>query len=78
MSVSDLVVELGRGAPEPGRLRDALARALRDPTLELGYWLPESNEYADVDGRHVNVTPAETRAVTILEQSESREAAKTP
>ncbi len=66
-SVSDLVVELGR-APEPGRLRDALARALRDPTLELGYWLPESDGYADVDGRAVSVTPAATRAVTIVER----------
>ena len=28
--------------PEPGRLRDALARALRDPSLELAYWVPES------------------------------------
>ena len=39
--VSDLVVELGR-APEPGRLRDALARALGDPSLELAYWIPDS------------------------------------
>jgi signal transduction histidine kinase len=65
--VSNLVVELGR-APEPGRLRDALSRALRDPTLELGYRLPESDGYADVDGRPVDVTPAATRAVTILER----------
>ena len=37
--VSDLVVELGR-MPGPGRLRDALSRALGDPSLELAYWLP--------------------------------------
>jgi signal transduction histidine kinase len=65
--VSDLVVELGR-APEPGQLRDALARALRDPTLELGYWLSDSNEYVDVDGRQVSVTPVATRTVTLLER----------
>jgi signal transduction histidine kinase len=65
--ISDLVVELGR-APEPGRLRDALARALRDPTLELGYWLPDSDEYVDVDGQQVNVTPIATRTVTLLER----------
>jgi signal transduction histidine kinase len=65
--ISDLVVELGR-APEPGRLRDALARALRDPTLELGYWLPDSDEYVDIDGKEVSVTPVATRAVTLLER----------
>ena len=65
--LGDLVVELGR-APEQGRLRDALARALRDPTLELGYWLPDSNEYVDVDGKQVSVTPIATRTVTLLER----------
>ena len=65
--ISELVMELGR-APEPAHLRDALARALHDPTLELGYWLPDSGEYADVDGRRLSVTPAPTRAVTMLER----------
>ena len=60
-------MELGR-APEPGRLRDALARALRDPTLELGYWLPDSDEYVDVDGKQVSVTPIAARTVTLLER----------
>ena len=35
VGVSDLIVELGRGL-EPGQLRDAIARSLRDPSLELG------------------------------------------
>jgi signal transduction histidine kinase len=65
--ISELVVELGR-APEPGRLRDALARALRDPTLELGYWLPDSDEYVDVEGKQVSVEPVATRTVTLLER----------
>ena len=55
--ISDLVVELGR-APEPGRLRDALARAFHDPTLELGYWLPESGESPMSTDDRVDVTPA--------------------
>ena len=38
--IGDLLVEL-REPAEPGALRDALARALRDPTLELAYWVPE-------------------------------------
>ena len=37
-AVATLVVELGE-TPEPGRLRDALTRALGDPSLELAYWL---------------------------------------
>jgi signal transduction histidine kinase len=65
--ISELVVELGRG-PEQGRLRDALARALRDPSLELGYWMPASQDYVDVDGRHMSLAPSATRAVTLLER----------
>ena len=39
-AVTELVARLG-GDPRPGALRDALADALGDPTLELAYWLPE-------------------------------------
>src|SRR5690349_3222078 len=39
VGLGDLVVELGN-SPEQGRLRDALARALRDPSLELGTGCP--------------------------------------
>ena len=37
--VGDLVVELDRAGP--GKVRDALARTIGDPTLELALWLPE-------------------------------------
>ncbi len=50
VGVSDLIVELGRGL-EPGRLRDAIARSLRDPSLEVGYWIRDPDEYVDVDGQ---------------------------
>src|SRR6185436_19595375 len=39
-NVSRLLVELD-DAREPGDLRDAIARALGDPSLDLAYWLPE-------------------------------------
>src|SRR5262245_54894262 len=39
--LGELVVELGSN-PEQRRLRDSLARALKDPSLELGYWMPAS------------------------------------
>jgi signal transduction histidine kinase len=51
-AVGDLVVEL-RGEPAPGALRDALARALRDPTLTLAYWLPQFRSWVDERGRSV-------------------------
>jgi signal transduction histidine kinase len=67
VGVSDLIVELGRGL-EPGRLRDAIARSLRDPSLELGFWIRDPDEYVDVDGNPISVVPAAGRAVTILER----------
>ena len=39
-AIGELLVDL-REPAEPGALRDSLARALRDPTLELAYWVPE-------------------------------------
>jgi signal transduction histidine kinase len=74
VGVSDLIVELGNGL-EPGQLREALARALRDPSLELGYWMPDSGEYVDVDGRPIIVKPANGRSVTILARHGRRVAA---
>lgn len=64
-SVGDLVVELERTPPHG--LRDALARGLGDPTLEVAFWLPERLAFADGDGRPVDL-PAEGagRAVTRL------------
>jgi signal transduction histidine kinase len=67
VGVSDLIVGLSEGL-EAGRLRDALARALRDPSLELGYWINDPDEYVDVDGNPVSVVPSAGRAVTILER----------
>jgi signal transduction histidine kinase len=72
--VSDLVVELGR-MPAPGRLRDALARALGDPSLELAYWIDGSESYAGIDGRPVGVETSDERAVTVLERGGRRVAA---
>ena len=47
--VADLVVELG-SLPRPAQVRDAIARALGDPSLELAFWLPEDERYVDADG----------------------------
>jgi signal transduction histidine kinase len=48
--VGALVARLSE-APEPGELRDALADALGDPSLELAYWIPERQQYVDARGR---------------------------
>ena len=74
IGLGELVVELGNN-PEQGRLREALARALRDPSLELGYWMPASQEYVDLEGKQVDVVPTATRAVTILERRGEKVAA---
>ena len=67
LGVSDLIVELSRGL-EPGRLRDAIARSLRDPSLEVGYWIRDPDEYVDVEGSSFSIVPTAGRAVTILER----------
>jgi hypothetical protein len=61
-SVADLVVQIRDPRP-PGTLRDALADALGDPSLEVAYWLPEDNRYVDLRGRPVAVPgPHDTRS----------------
>jgi signal transduction histidine kinase len=74
VGLGELVIELGNN-PEQGQLRDALARALKDPSLELGYWMPASQEYVDVEGKQVDVVPTATRGVTILERRGEKVAA---
>lgn len=65
-SVGDLVLEL-EGTPPTG-IRDALARALGDPTLEVAFWLPERREFVDAAGAPVSLAAAgDTSAVTRLD-----------
>jgi signal transduction histidine kinase len=67
-AVADLVLELG-DTRAPGKLRDALARALHDPSLSLAYWLPERDGYFDVEGRPVEL-PGEggPKTATVVER----------
>jgi len=62
-SVADLLVELGVN-PGPAELQEAVARALRDPSATLAYWLPEFDSYADVDGRQLELEEEPGRATT--------------
>jgi signal transduction histidine kinase len=74
-AVAELVVELG-ATRAPGRLRDALARALNDRSLSLAYWLPERQQYVDAEGLPVEL-PADDgpQVATIVEREGSPVAA---
>src|SRR5499427_3875298 len=71
-AVTGLVVDLGEPAAG-GVLRDRLARALGDPTLVVGYWLPGQRRYVDEAGRPVALPAAGAgRAVTPVEENGQR------
>ena len=65
-AITDLIIDLGR-LPMRGTLRDSLARALGDPSLELALALP-SGSYVDSRGRVLVLpSPGSGRAVTAIE-----------
>lgn len=65
-SVSDLVVELSR-LQVTGSLRDLLARALGDPSVELALALPDGS-YVDGSGSNLTLPATDSgRAVTAIE-----------
>jgi signal transduction histidine kinase len=49
-AVGELMGRLSE-TPRRGELRDALARALGDPTIELVYWLPDDGRFVDAAGQ---------------------------
>jgi signal transduction histidine kinase len=63
--VTDLVVELGE--TRAATLRDALARALGDPSLQVGYWFAEADGFVDAEGRSLALPEAE-QSVTMVER----------
>jgi signal transduction histidine kinase len=73
-AVGGLVVELGTG---PVDLEDSLARALRDPSLRLVYWLPQYAAWTDADGHRVELPDGDraSRSVTMIDRSGDRVAA---
>ena len=74
-AVADLVVDL-RADPGPAELRDALARALRDKSLALVYWLPAYERWADQDGRPVSLTElGPARSTTLIDRGSEHVAA---
>lgn len=74
-AVADLVIELGT-TPPPGELRAALARALRDPSLVVAYWLPDARRYVDFRAQPVRLPDErDGRSVSMVERDGRRIAA---
>jgi signal transduction histidine kinase len=67
-AVGELMARLGE-TPRRGELRDALAQALGDPSVELFYWLPGDERFVDAAGHVVSLPePGSGRAVTKVER----------
>ena len=74
-AVADLVVDLGQN-PTPARLRDALANALGDPSLQVAYWAPGQDRFVDAAGAPMELPEdGAGQAVTMLERDGVPEAA---
>ena len=74
-SVADLMLEIN-DTLQPGALQSALARALRDPSLVITYWLPAPEYFVDADGRPFALPEtSDGRAVTMIERDGRRIAA---
>jgi signal transduction histidine kinase len=62
--VEHYLVELRAGRAAPEATGVVLAEALGDPSLELFFWLPESDEHVDSSGRPALVAPDSRRDLT--------------
>jgi signal transduction histidine kinase len=67
-AVAELVVELSQ-ALTPAEVRDALARTLRDPSLEIVYWLPDRACYVDLSGQAADMSPGPNRKASVLDRN---------
>jgi PAS domain S-box-containing protein len=67
IAVAKLVLDLGE-ASRPEHMRDALRRALGDPSLQLVYWLPERRRWIDAVGWELDLeAESKGRATTTVE-----------
>ena len=74
-AVGELFLDL-RADLAPAELRDSFARALRDPSLTLAYWLPEFGSWSDAEGKSVRLPePGSGRAMTLIDRDGARMAA---
>jgi signal transduction histidine kinase len=69
LAVGPAIVSLGREAAR-GNVLDALRRALRDPSLQVAYWVPEYERYADREGRAIELPTSPGRATTLIDRED--------
>ena len=70
-ALRELVAELSKATRDQD-LRDALAKALGDPSPDLSFWLPDSKEYVDADGSPVDVPEGDPNRVVSEVRLENR------
>jgi signal transduction histidine kinase len=66
--VADLVIDLMDGPP--AAMAEALARALGDASITIGYWTPERGVFLDTSGSEFSVVARPGRAVSIVRSRE--------
>jgi signal transduction histidine kinase len=67
-AVGELIARIGE-TPRRGALREEIARALKDPSIDLFYWLPDDERFVDARGREVDLpAPGSGRGFTMVER----------
>ena len=66
--VAGLVIDLMDGPP--AAMAQALARALGDPSITVGYWTPERESFLDAAGSQFSMVAAPGRAVSVVQSVE--------
>jgi signal transduction histidine kinase len=69
LAVGPAIVSLGAEAGR-GDVVGALRTALRDPSLEVAYWVAEYDTYADRDGRAIELPAVASRATTLIDRDD--------
>ena len=69
LAVGPAIVSLGADAAR-GNVVDAFRTALRDPSLEIAYWVADYDTYADLDGRAIELPAGPSRATTLIDRDD--------
>ena len=70
-AVADLLLSLARPTTVEA-VRDGLRQALRDPTLDIFYWVAETRNYVDSAGRVKDVSAIQRRLVVPVQTADHR------
>jgi signal transduction histidine kinase len=65
-AIAQLIIGLG-SASSPSGIREPLAKALGDPSLDVAFWIPAEDRYVDADGHRFELSMHDPRrAVSVL------------